>query len=238
MKSIIVYGDIHGCLDEFKKLRDKVQPNSNDIEISVGDFLNKGPHSIKTLRYIIKNSILSVMGNNEGKMIKIYKKYTQEGKRYLNSIKPHERTTLEGLKESDIEHLKSLPYFWKFNNLTVLHGGLTKDTKLDENLDTKTKKEIMLTRFLDKNLNPIPWDDFENRYKFWSEIYDGREGFIVFGHHPFSKPKADKYALGIDTGCVYGGKLTAAKFNILDSKKVDTKNYKLIFVDAKRDYWG
>ena len=49
MKNIVVYGDIHGCLDEFKKLREKVNHTSDDIEVSVGDFLNKGPNSVKTL---------------------------------------------------------------------------------------------------------------------------------------------------------------------------------------------
>ena len=45
---------------------------------------------------------------------------------------------------------------------------------------------------------------------FWADKYDGRFGFIVFGHSVFSEPKRFEYALGIDTGAVFGGYLTAA----------------------------
>jgi hypothetical protein len=43
--------------------------------------------------------------------------------------------------------------------------------------------------------------------------------------------------LGIDTGCVYGGKLTAVKFEFSENGEVDTKNYKLISVLALKKYW-
>ena len=238
MKSIVVYGDIHGCLDEFKALRDKVNLQADDIEVLVGDFLNKGPFSIETLQYIKKHDILSVIGNNEAKIIKLYKRYLKEGKKYLEDIKAHEKDTILKITKKEIQYLESLPYFLKFSNLTIVHGGIMENTILDEELDSKTKKQITLLRYLNKNLEPIPWDDFDGRYKFWSELYDGREGFIVFGHHPFDEPKIDEFAIGIDTGCVYGGKLTAAKFKVKDSGEVDTKNYKLISVDAKRDYWN
>ena len=49
MKRVIIYGDIHGCLDEFVELRKKIGVKKEDIEISTGDFLNKGPNSVKTL---------------------------------------------------------------------------------------------------------------------------------------------------------------------------------------------
>ncbi|MCH9813164.1 MAG: metallophosphoesterase [Epsilonproteobacteria bacterium] len=238
MKSIVVYGDIHGCLDEFKALRAKANLKPNDIEISVGDFLNKGPLSLETLHYLRKHHIDAVMGNNEAKIIKLYKRYLKEGDSYLESLRAHEKETLLQITEEEINFLESLPYFKKYNGLTILHGGLLQGTKLDNNLDAKAKKQITLLRFLNRSLAPIPWDDFEGRYKFWSELYEGEEGFIVFGHHPFEQPKVDEYAVGIDTGCVYGGQLTAAKFKVKESGKVETKNYKLISVDAAKDYWN
>lgn len=238
MKSIVVYGDIHGCLDEFKKLRKKVNLQSDDIEISVGDFLNKGPSSLDTLHYLLDHNILSIMGNNEAKIIKLYGRYLKEGKKFLETIKPHEKDTITKITKNELKYLESLPYFLKFSNLTIVHGGIMPDTILDEHIDNKTKKQITLLRYLNKNLESIPWDDFEGRYKFWSELYEGHEGFIVFGHHPFDEPKIDKFAVGIDTGCVYGGKLTAVKFTVKDNGKVITKKYELISVNAKKDYWN
>ena len=237
MKNIVVYGDVHGCLDEFKILREKANLKAGDIEVLVGDIINKGPFSIETLHYIKKHNILSVMGNNEARIIKLYNRYLKEGEKYLKEIKPHEKETILQITKKEIVRLEKLPYFLKFSNLTILHGGIKGSTKLDKKLDNKAKKEITLLRFLDRNLEPIAWNNFDERYKFWSELYDGREGFIVFGHHPFNEPKIDEFSLGIDTGCVYGGKLTAVKFNVNEREEVDTKNYKLISVLALKKYW-
>jgi hypothetical protein len=46
----------------------------------------------------------------------------------------------------------------------------------------------------------------------WSERWKG-DRFVVYGHTPLREPKFDSRALGLDTGCVYGGKLTAAIFD-------------------------
>jgi len=52
MNKLIIYGDIHGCIHEFQKLREQINPQKNDIEVCVGDIITKGFHSIETLRYI------------------------------------------------------------------------------------------------------------------------------------------------------------------------------------------
>jgi len=236
MKRVIVYGDIHGCLDELKALREKLDIQKNDIEISVGDILNKGPflgHEI--IRYIQEHHISVVMGNNEAKAIKHYLKYRKEGAAFLETLRPFESATALSLQEEDYFFLKALPYFMRVKNLTILHGGILPGMRLDK-LDTAQKKEITLIRYLDKKMQPVSWSDKQNQYCFWSEVYDGSEGFIVAGHHPFPEPKIEKYAIDIDTGCVYGGKLTAAVFK-MDKNGVDTKGVTLISQKAKRNYW-
>ncbi|RUM66527.1 MAG: protein phosphatase [Sulfurospirillum sp.] len=233
---VIVYGDIHGCLKEFKKLREKIKPTKNDIEISTGDFINKGFHSIKVLRYIEKNNILSVRGNNEDKIVKGYEKYKKEGKKAISNLRADEIALIKEISKRDYHYLKSLPFYLKINNLTVVHAGIPLGVKLKKNMSEKDKKSLTLLRFYNKDLVPIPYRDKENRYKFWSELYDGREGFVVFGHHPFPKPKIDKYAIGIDTGCVYGGKLSAVVFK-MKNEKVDTKKYKIYQEKSSKNYW-
>ncbi|MCI0560884.1 MAG: hypothetical protein MN733_20560, partial [Nitrososphaera sp.] len=44
---------------------------------------------------------------------------------------------------------------------------------------------------------------------FWADVYDGRVGTIVYGHSPFSDVRRTAHTIGIDTGCVTGGNLTA-----------------------------
>jgi len=236
MSRIIVYGDIHGCLDEFKELRKEINPENNDIEISVGDFLNKGPYSLKTLRYLNKHDILSVMGNNEAKIVKLYHKYQKKGADYLGTLRNSDRKTLLELEHDDIIYLESLPYFLKIDTLTIVHGGVENSMTLSEEMSDKEKKLLTQLRFYNKKHEPIPYDDFENREMFWSEGYDGHEGFIVFGHHPFEEVKIEKNAIGIDTGCVYGGALTAISFPYHD-KKVESKNYTLHSVKATQNHF-
>ncbi len=238
MKRVIVYGDIHGCLDEFKSLREKIEIRSEDMEICAGDILNKGPYLANAMiSYLQDHHIKVVIGNNEAKALKQYRQYKNKGEEYLQTLRPFEIATVLSLNDDDFSFLDSLPYFLKIDNLTVLHGGLTPRMKLDK-LDDNLKKELTLIRFLNKDLKPISWNDQKSSYnKFWTEVYDGREGFIVSGHHPFPSPKIDKYAINIDTGCVYGGKLTAIVFKKSDDS-IDTKNYKFFYQKAKKDYWN
>lgn len=70
MNKLIIYGDIHGCYDEFISLRKKINPQKDDIEVCVGDIITRGKDSIKTLRYIQKHNIKSVLGNHEDKIIR------------------------------------------------------------------------------------------------------------------------------------------------------------------------
>ena len=233
---MIVYGDIHGCLYEFGELRKKVQASKDDIEISVGDFLNKGPYSLNTLRYLNYHDILSVMGNNEAKIIKLYHKYQKEGKPYLKTLRKADKKTLLELEEKDIIYLESLPYYLKIDTLTIVHGGVINGMKLSPNMSDGENKLLTQLRFFNKAQEPIPYDDFESRETFWSEEYDGKEGFVIFGHHPFPEVKIDKYAIGIDTGCVYGGALTAIVFDYHD-KKIDTSDYTLHQMPATHNHF-
>ena len=50
---------------------------------------------------------------------------------------------------------------------------------------------------------------------FWAEMYDGQWGHIYFGHQPFFQPEPKRFlhATGIDTGCVFGGWLSAVEIS-------------------------
>ena len=42
----------------------------------------------------------------------------------------------------------------------------------------------------------------------WYDVYRG-EKIVLFGHWPAPEPRRAERAIGLDTGCVYGGRLTA-----------------------------
>jgi bis(5'-nucleosyl)-tetraphosphatase (symmetrical) len=170
-------------------------------------------------------------------MVKLYKKYQKNGTVFLDTLRDAEKKTLLDLQEEDITYLQTLPYFLKIDALTIVHGGIPQGISLSKKLNDKDQKLLTQLRFYNKKYEPIPYDDIESRAKFWSEVYNGSDGFVVFGHHPFEQVKVEKHALGIDTGCVYGGTLTAVTFNYHD-KKVQTGAYKLYRVKAEHNHFA
>jgi bis(5'-nucleosyl)-tetraphosphatase (symmetrical) len=105
-----------------------------------------------------------------------------------------------------------LPLFLKFGNITIVHGGLQNHMNLD-NLSKKDKQKIIRLRYLDENYEFLTYGKEDDKSTFWADIYDGNQGFVVYGHQWFEEVYKNKFALGIDTGCVYGNKLMALIIN-------------------------
>lgn len=210
MNKLIIYGDIHGCYDELIFLRKKINPQKNDVEVCVGDIITKGKDSIKTLRYIQEHNIKSVLGNHEDKIIR-YLQYEKQASKNPIILDEDEQNIVNNLDLKDIEFLMNLPIFMKFKNITIVHGGLKNSYDLD-NLTKNEKSKILRMRYLDNNHNFIAFGKEENDSIFWADLYDGNQGFVVYGHQWFKKAKINKFAIGIDTGCAYGNKLSAVIF--------------------------
>ncbi len=213
-KRVIIYGDIHGCLDELIALRHKIAPKKGDIEISVGDLISKGPKDLETLEYIIQEKIIVVRGNNDDRLL-------------------HKNP--EMFSEKQQSFLASLPFFYRVKNLTIIHAGITPLINL-ANLSEEEEQELTKVRYLDKNYRLLKPKEWEKNFCYWSEVYDGREGFIVYGHHVFDRVREDKYSLGVDTGCVFGKELTAAVFKY-SKKSIDTDSYETISQQAFKVYF-
>ena len=231
MNKIIIYGDLHGCLEEFKELRAKVNPSSNDQEIIIGDILDRGLYSNEVLEYVRENNILSILGNHENKYVR-YKKhednFLQTSKKNPMNLSDDKLEIFNKLSIEDFKYLESLPYFIKIDNLTLVHAGLT--NKID--LNTAKKKElekVLWIRTLDENQKTLGLNDDNPSAKFWSEYYDGNQGIVIYGHEPFEEIKIDKYSIGIDTGCVYGNKLTAL---VVTNTEDPINNYTIVDVKS------
>ena len=209
--NLIIYGDIHGCYNEFISLRKKINPNKNDIEVCVGDIITKGKNSLQILKYIQKYNILSVLGNHEDKLVR-YLKHQSNAKENPIILDKDEQTIIDNLSEDDRVFLNNLPLFLKFKDITVVHGGLQNHHDL-ENLTQKEKSKILRMRYLDNKHNFVMYGKEDEESMFWADLYDGNQGLIVYGHQWFKEIKKSPYAIGIDTGCVYGNKLSAIVFN-------------------------
>lgn len=212
MNKLIIYGDIHGCYNEFISLRKKINPQTNDIEVCVGDILTKGKHSVETLDFIMKHNIKSVLGNHEEKLLR-YLKHQKSPKKNPVKLTLDEENIIASLTEEHIKFLENMPLFLSFGTIVVLHGGLQNRMNLN-NLTKRDKEKILRLRYIDQDGHFIAHGGEQEDSIFWADVYNGSQGFVVYGHQWFDEVKKSPFTLGIDTGCVYGNKLSSAIFNL------------------------
>jgi serine/threonine protein phosphatase 1 len=104
--------------------------------------------------------------------------------------------TVPGLDEDDIAWLRSLPVAISWDGGLIVHGGVDPRRPLGEH----TIDDLQNTRSL------APDGGYDG--PFWYERYD-RSPRVFFGHTVLDSPVETEWAIGLDTGCVYGGSLTA-----------------------------
>lgn len=100
------------------------------------------------------------------------------------------------LLTSILDVLESFPLIISWNDTMVVHGGVFPNKPLSAHTPTD---------FVElRSLSP------ENGYDglFWFEQYSGPPR-VVFGHTVCRKPVVNEWTVGVDTGCVHGGELTA-----------------------------
>jgi hypothetical protein len=208
-KSTWVIGDIHGCLTEFKELFDLIKSKTPYSEIiCLGDLTDRGPDSIGCIRFVRDNNLKSVMGNHDYKIL-----------RWLNQSKKsnHVPDYYHHLSSDDINQLFNLPNYIETDEYFIIHAGIKKDIPIKD----QSQNDLLYLRFFDKlgkivSLKTIHEIGIEKSQAiFWDE-YGPFEKNVIYGHHVWSfetphlkKYDNNKFCIGIDTGCVFGGMLTA-----------------------------
>ena len=195
MPKTIVIGDIHGCYDELQHLLREIGTKPEDRVISVGDVLTKGPKNLRVLRFFqTTGNAEAVLGNHE----RILLQHSQEEP---VSLEPSHFQTIDQLGgefAGFIEWAARLPHYIDLGSHLVVHAGVRPGRRIEE----QTVEDLTELRALDGDKPGsrvgTPWFD----------RYEG-EKKVIFGHWVFAQPLIRENAVGIDTGCVYGGKLTA-----------------------------
>lgn len=190
----IVIGDLHGCYDELLDLLDKVSFASEDRLICVGDLITKGPKNREVLdRFMSDPQFTAVIGNHD---LAIRRRWNGEKLKLKPSQKPTHKE-LKKEKERYVTYLNQLPFTIDLGTHLVVHAGLRPGIELY----SQTTEDMTELRSLG--------EDRESRKGTpWYDVYDG-EKIVLFGHWPATEPRRGKKAIGLDTGCVYGGQLTA-----------------------------
>jgi bis(5'-nucleosyl)-tetraphosphatase (symmetrical) len=259
MRTIVV-GDIHGCVDEFRELVGKISLQDDDRLVLLGDLIDKGPDSAGVVEYARRLDAECIMGNHEEKALRwmVHERRKQDNPRYRNPMrmdpsKPGDKKRLDqwfAISESGWVWLSKLPFFLKINDKwSAVHAGCLPGLPLDK----QDRNHLMRMRYV--NSNRLPSGYF--KYKMaplnergelvappagmfqdhWTKIWEGPEN-IAYGHYIWdevhhttqSKEGHHVQTLGLDTGCVHGGFLTAAIFAGGKSE------FELVQVKARQTY--
>lgn len=211
MKRTIVIGDVHGCYAELLDLLDRLAITEGDRIISTGDLVVKGEQNREVLELFSSDArFSSVLGNHDRALLRFW----YSGKK-LSAEQEKCRRELESDYVRFAAYLTGLKPFVDLGTHAVVHAGIRPGILLEE----QSLKDLTVLRTLGTD-NPASRDGVP-----WYEVYDGKR-FVIFGHWPAREPRRGASALGIDTGCVYGGRLTAY---ILEADV-------LISVEARRAY--
>ena len=211
MGRTIVIGDIHGCFDELADLLDLVKLQKDDRVVAVGDLIAKGTKNREVLDLFIDDSrFSSVIGNHD----RALRQYWRGEPIRLTRAQRAARDELEPNRIRYSAYLKSLPFMIDLGSHLVVHAGVRPGVPLNHQMASD------LTELRTMGANPA-----SKRGVPWYEVYRGRK-IVLFGHWPAAAPRRAPVAIGLDTGCVYGGCLTAY---IIDSDQ-------FVSVPARRTY--
>jgi predicted phosphodiesterase len=196
---LIAVGDIHGCHTEFSELLDQLELKGDDRLVLLGDLVNRGPDSKKVLETARSIGATSLLGNHELRLLKFRK---TGDKKYM---KEHDTETFESLGPEDWAYLEAmlLTYEEPELNMVFVHGGFL------PNVPWNRQPAEVITRIqvIDKDGNPRKRADSPDSPP-WADLWGGPP-FVVYGHTPRPDIYKLKWSMGIDTGCVMGGSLTA-----------------------------
>lgn len=219
MRTIIV-GDVHGCAAELEDLLDKVAFATGDRLVFVGDLVARGPASLAVLDIVRRTGALLVRGNHEQKLLD----WHQDPNANADVGKLH-RELAAALRPIDWSLIKNAPVSLELpeHDVRVVHAGIDPSLPFDQQ-DSGTMMRIRTVPGAAKKEQVL-----------WGERYVGPP-HIVFGHNAAPGLQLHPFATGLDTGCVYGGRLTAIVLAANQSipEDVATRKTMLTSVAAQR----
>jgi hypothetical protein len=199
MARTIVIGDVHGCAEELDRLLSKLGPTSADAVLFVGDLVAKGPESRAVLRAVRELGARVALGNHEERLLDA-RRAERQGAPLPKLGKTHQ-ALLKELDDEDWSMIEAMPLYLDVvgEALRVVHAGVVPGIPIER------QDPFLMThvRSIGEDGTPsVKWGTP------WGKTYVGPP-HIVFGHNARRHPQRHPHATGLDTGCVYGGKLTA-----------------------------
>jgi protein phosphatase len=229
-----IIGDVHGCADELEELLATLgytagpdgvwrHPQGRRA-VFVGDLVDRGPRIPDVLRLVMNTvkagAALCVPGNHDDKLMrKLRGRSVQVAHGLQNSLDQLQRETAE-FRQQVADFIASLPshYVLDRGRLVVAHAGMRRD------LQGRESRRVRDFALYGETSGETDEFGLPVRYQ-WATRYRGGP-MVVYGHTPVVEPEWLNGTINIDTGCVFGGRLTALRY----------PERTLVSVQARRTY--
>lgn len=197
--SLFAIGDIHGCLLSLEGLLAKLPVAWGvDYLVFLGDYIDRGPDSRKVLELIreLKETyperVFPLKGNHEWLFERYLKGLDVEVFLYNGGSATLRNYLEEGvlkIPQEDITFLQGLPLYLETSTYIFVHAGLHPEKPLA----LQTEEDLLWIR---------------QRFYHFKGRFPKK---VIFGHTPFPEVFLLEDRIGLDTGCVYGGRLSAIR---------------------------
>jgi len=215
-----IIGDVHGCYDELAILLNQLgyKPDDNDVlahpegrkAIFVGDLVDRGPKTPEVLQLVMSmvsgGTGLCVIGNHDAKLLKKLRgrdvRITHGLKESLEQLESYSEEFKQQISKF-IDRLVS-HYVLDDGNLVVAHAGLK------EQFQGRSSGRVREFAMYGETTGETDEYGLPVRYN-WAQDYRGH-AMVVYGHTPVPESEWINKTICVDTGCVFGGKLTALRY--------------------------
>jgi polynucleotide kinase-phosphatase len=234
-----IVGDVHGCFDEMTALLQQlgyiVEPDGTDCRVTppdgrkavfVGDLVDRGPKIMEVLRLVMgmvkAGTAFCVPGNHDVKLMrKLRGKDVKITHGLADSLAQLEPETPE-FKRQIADFIDDLVSHYVFDEgrLVVAHAGMK------EEMQGRGSGAVRSFALFGETTGETDDYGLPVRYN-WAAEYRGK-AMVVYGHTPVAEPEWLNRTIDIDTGCVFGGKLTALRY----------PEKELVSVPAIREYYA
>lgn len=219
-----VIGDVHGCCDELEALLAQLgyahtgpagawsHPDRRKL-IFVGDLVDRGPRIPETVRLVIDSvnagSALCVPGNHDVKFMRaVWGKNVQVTHGLADSLSQFQQYEehYRGFSRVAAEFIDNLVshYVLDDGKLVVAHAGMKAE------LQGRGSGKVRDFALYGETTGETDEFGLPIRYN-WAAEYRG-SAMVVYGHTPVPEPEWLNRTVNVDTGCVFGGKLTALRY--------------------------